>query len=53
LCALIESSGGFAYARARARQLADEARGTLAAEPRNAARKALDIAVDYAIQRDH
>ncbi|MEO5987461.1 MAG: polyprenyl synthetase family protein [Candidatus Eisenbacteria bacterium] len=53
LCALIGSSGGFDYARARARQLADEARSILASEPRNAARKALDVAVDYAIQRDH
>lgn len=53
LCALIEASGGFEYARQRARQLADEARSILASEPRSAARKALDVAVDYAIQRDH
>ena len=53
LCALIEVSGGFEYARQRARQLADEARSILASEPRSAARKALDVAVDYAIQRDH
>lgn len=53
LRALIESCGGFDYARARAQTLADEARVVLANEPASPARKALDIAVDYAIQRDH
>jgi octaprenyl-diphosphate synthase len=53
LCALIDRSGGFAYSRRRAAALADEARALLAAEPRTAARRALDAAIDYAVQRDH
>jgi octaprenyl-diphosphate synthase len=53
LCGLIERCGGFAYSRERAAALAEEARGILAAEPRNAARRALDAAVGYAVHRDH
>jgi octaprenyl-diphosphate synthase len=53
LCALIERAGGFEYSRQRARVLADEARAILAGEPRTAARKALDAAIDYAVSRDH
>ena len=49
---LVEKSGGFAYARRRAESLADEARQTLEGEPRGAARKALDHAIDYAVHRD-
>jgi len=50
---LIERAGGFAYARKRAQALADEARTLLDDEPRGAARKALDRAIDYAVARDH
>jgi len=53
LCALIEKAGGFEYSRARAAALADEARGLLASEPKGAARRALDAAIDYAVLRDH
>lgn len=53
LCALIERAGGFAYSRARAADLANEARGLLATEPRSAASRALDVAIDYAVKRVH
>lgn len=53
LTALVERAGGFRYARERAVALAGESRGILADEPASAARRALDAAVDYAIQRDH
>jgi octaprenyl-diphosphate synthase len=53
LTALIEKTGGFRYARERAAKLANESRGILAGERASAARRALDAAVDYAIQRDH
>lgn len=53
LCALIERAGGFAYSRARAAALANEARGLLASEPRSAASRALDVAIDYAVKRVH
>lgn len=53
LCALIERAGGFAYSRARAAELANEARGLLASEPRSAASRALDVAIDYAVKRVH
>ena len=49
---LIDKSGGFEYARQRAQQLADESHRVLAGEPDGAARRALDCAVDYAVQRD-
>lgn len=50
---LIERTGGFRYARERAGALAEESRGILVNEPASAARRALDAAVDYAVQRDH
>jgi len=53
LTALIERTGGFRYARERARALAEESRELLAGEPASSARRALDAAVDYAVQRDH
>jgi octaprenyl-diphosphate synthase len=53
LRAMIERLGGFDYARRRARTLADEARAILATEPRSPIRRALDAAVDYAVDRDH
>ena len=53
LRALIDRCGGFDYARSRASELADEARGLLSSEPDGAARRALDRAVDYAVRRDH
>ena len=53
LTALIEKAGGFRYARERAAALASDSRGILAGERASAARRALDAAVDYAIQRDH
>jgi len=53
LVALIERTGGFDYARQRAAQLASEARALIADERAGAARRALDAAIDYAIQRDH
>jgi octaprenyl-diphosphate synthase len=60
LRALIEKCGGFEYARSRALGLAEEARGLLESEmpaeagPRvRTARRALDRAIDYAVQRDH
>jgi octaprenyl-diphosphate synthase len=53
LCALIERAGGFEYSRTRASALCEEARGILAAEPRTAAKRALDAAIDYAVHRDH
>jgi octaprenyl-diphosphate synthase len=53
LTALIERTGGFRYARERAAALAEESRELLAGEPKSTARRALDAAVDYAVQRDH
>lgn len=53
LTALIERAGGFAYSRARAAALANEARGLLAAEPGSPASRALDVAIDYAVKRVH
>jgi octaprenyl-diphosphate synthase len=53
LKALIERTGGFRYARERAAALAEESRVILAEERASAARRALDAAVDYAVQRDH
>ncbi|MEY4375077.1 MAG: hypothetical protein RL760_1244 [Candidatus Eisenbacteria bacterium] len=53
LVALIERTGGFDYARQRAATLAAEARALIADERAGAARRALDAAIDYAIQRDH
>lgn len=53
LCALIERAGGFAYSRNRAAALANEARALLAKEPRSAASRALDVAIDYAVKRVH
>ena len=53
LTALIERSGGFRYARERAAALAEESRVILAEERASAVRRALDAAVDYAVQRDH
>ena len=52
LTALIERTGGFRYARERAAGLAAESRSLLASERAGVARRALDAAVDYAIQRD-
>jgi octaprenyl-diphosphate synthase len=53
LKSLIESCGGFEYARARALTHADAARTMLAREPLGPARRALDAAIDYAVRRDH
>jgi octaprenyl-diphosphate synthase len=53
LTALIERTGGFRYARERAAALAEESRELLAGERASTARRALDAAVDYAVQRDH
>ncbi|MBI1796901.1 MAG: polyprenyl synthetase family protein [Candidatus Eisenbacteria bacterium] len=53
LVALIERCGGFEYARERARVHAAAARRLLGGEPDNAARQALDRAIDYAVRRDH
>ena len=62
LRALIERCGGFAYARGRAGELAADSRRLLAealgpvrtrSAPVLAARRALDLAVDYAVRRDH
>jgi octaprenyl-diphosphate synthase len=53
LVALIERTGGFQYARERAAILAAEARAAIADERKGAARRALDAAIDYAIQRTH
>ena len=50
---LVESSGGFEYARARALVHAGTARRLLNQEPGGPARQALDRAIDYAIRRDH
>lgn len=50
---LIERSGGFDYARKRAHELADEARGLLNGERTGPARRALDHAIEYAVNRDH
>ncbi len=49
----IERAGGFDYARRRARSLADEAHDLLAGEPRGAAKRALSVAIGYAVDRDH
>lgn len=53
LVALIERCGGFEYSRRRAGELADQALDILRAEPRGTARRALEHAVAYSIQRDH
>ncbi|MEK7330551.1 MAG: polyprenyl synthetase family protein [Candidatus Eisenbacteria bacterium] len=53
LKSLVETCGGFEYARARALTHADAARRILDGEPDGAARQALDRAVDYAVRRDH
>lgn len=53
LLELIERTGGFRYARERAAALAEESRRILLSEPASPARRALDAAVDYAVQRDH
>jgi len=53
LKSIVERAGGFDYARARARTLADGARRTLEGEPQGGARAALDHAIDYAVHRDH
>jgi len=50
---LVERTGGFDYARARAEALADEARALLLADPVAPARRALSMAVDYAVRRNH
>jgi geranylgeranyl pyrophosphate synthase len=58
---LVERCGGFAYARQRAAELAAEARSLLNGDGTrgrrsagtHAARRALDRAVDYAVERDH
>ena len=50
---LIERAGGFDYARSRARALSEESRAILDGEPRSAAQRALDAAIDYAVDRDH
>jgi octaprenyl-diphosphate synthase len=52
LKALVEASGGFDYARRRAEAIAEQARATLDGEPQGPARRALDRAVDYAVNRD-
>jgi octaprenyl-diphosphate synthase len=52
LRALIERAGGFEYARSRARDLAESARTTLVSEPDNSARRALQHAIAYSVQRD-
>ncbi len=53
LCALIERSGGFEYARRRAQTLAASSRDVLEREPDNAARRALYHAIDYSVERTH
>lgn len=53
LTGLVERAGGFDYARARAAELAGSARDILEPEPKNAARRALEHAIDYSVQRDH
>jgi geranylgeranyl pyrophosphate synthase len=53
LRSIVERAGGFEYARARAMTLADDARAMLESEPAGPARRALDQAIDYAVQRDH
>jgi octaprenyl-diphosphate synthase len=50
---LIERSGGFEYSRQRAQALASSSRKVLEGEPDNAARRALDQAIDYSVQRSH
>jgi len=50
---LIETSGGFEYARSRALTHADNARRLLGTEEDGAARQALDRAIEYAVRRDH
>lgn len=50
---LIERAGGFEYARQRAATLAAEAKAVLADEKPGPVRRALSLAVDYAVQRDH
>jgi len=41
----------FEYLHRRAAALADEARALLGSEPRSAASRALDAAIDYAVKR--
>ncbi len=53
LKSLIETCGGFAYARERALVHANAARALLENEPDGVARQALDRAIDYAVRRDH
>jgi octaprenyl-diphosphate synthase len=53
LRALVARAGGFDYARRRAAELAESSRGVLEGEPANAARHALEHAIDYSVQRDH
>ncbi len=50
---MVDKCGGFAYARGRARALADDVRRLLDGEPHGVARRALDRAVDYTVRRDH
>jgi octaprenyl-diphosphate synthase len=49
---MVEKAGGFEYARRRAAVLGEQARRALDDEPRGTARRALDEAIDYAVQRD-
>ncbi len=53
LVQLIERAGGFRYARERAGALADEAVALLRNEAPGSARRGLEHAVAYSIQRDH
>ena len=53
LKALIHRCGGFAAARERALELADQGRAALRDEPPGPARQALEAAVDYCVHRDH
>jgi octaprenyl-diphosphate synthase len=53
LVALIERTGGFAYARERAASLADRALEMLASEDSGLARRGLEHAVAYSIRRSH
>jgi octaprenyl-diphosphate synthase len=53
LRSIVERAKGFDYARSRAATLSDQARALLESEPAGPARRALDQAIDYAVQRDH
>jgi octaprenyl-diphosphate synthase len=53
LKSLVETCGGFEYARARAVTHADASRRILDGEADGAARQALGRAIDYAVGRDH